>query len=1032
MKKQLVLTITLLSLVYVVSGQTFSDHNIISTGSLRNHVSSFAISDITNDGKLDIISCSGGSIIYTIENMGDMEFERIQKVKISWNKNDLYEVKTGDIDNDGFVDLLYSRYDYSSQLSWMRNLGDNTFGAGGIIYHVPSPGSRTVTFDVHDLNGDGVDDVIVCSINPEHNDLVFRLNQGDGQFYPNYETLIDTGKVVDFVCDDYDMDGDIDIIYSTKIPEQVIIAINNGSADFSEKHIIGSFEISDMMIFDSDIDGDNDIIGITKNDSLCVFENNENIFNSRTYSSLDTLVIKWNLAPIDFDNDGDIDLINRSLAIMENMGNNTFSFLEDYNFPLGIWEYCIDDIDKNGDEEIIFGTTGGAIGCIKDASSENIDNWRIVTGQVMRPKYPAFEKINNDEFPDICLHDYYYKYVFYLNNGKGEFLDTLNLGTLNHYSDESEFFDINHDGYSDIISYSDEEWSGFSDSSHFQIARNNGDNTFSRFYFDDFNHFKYKHTDFIDYNNDGFLNAVTISRWDYPNNDTIWFFKINPDFSIGIYDTIIANLNFEIRNFKFHDIDGNGENDMIINDEQALYINYSINNRFGNTFYPIINSEDNIYDFVVTDINNDSIEDLIFATHYHIGILENFEGTSYNEPYYLETENGTRILLAEDIDFDGIEELFSVSDEYISLFKNISSNSYSIEEYPYINNSYNYTNQAPFIFNDIDLDGDLDLLCTYSQESDVSWFENSYVDADYVHFPENNAVWTEHNSIIESFPTQTWTSLYTTESDTILHGTAYTNIYEYYLNPTNFDTIRQLYASFRQDTIQKKVFILRHYLDENTEKLLLDFSASKGDTIILGAYYWEIDPLNTDSLFIVDSIATVFVFNGEERDVMYLSSLRSTYPMKLTLMEGIGSTDNPFGPPTRLVNKDQQHISELCCPNLLLCLSINEEPVYVLNEESECMQLEVWSSIENNEGSKAIELFPNPATGSLTIELQELIVTNATARIYNNYGEKLEHILINSNQSTFTIDIEGFKSGIYYLIVDIENKKYSNKFIVID
>jgi len=73
---------------------------------------------------------------------------------------------------------------------------------------------------------------------------------------------------------------------------------------------------------------------------------------------------------------------------------------------------------------------------------------------------------------------------------------------------------------------------------------------------------------------------------------------------------------------------------------------------------------------------------------------------------------------------------------------------------------------------------------------------------EYVPFPMLDATWTEQNEIYE--PIQTWTSLYKTETDTLLLNNTYRNIYEYYIHPNSFDTIRELYASIRQDTAKKK------------------------------------------------------------------------------------------------------------------------------------------------------------------------------------------------------------------------------------
>ena len=104
---------------------------------------------------------------------------------------------------------------------------------------------------------------------------------------------------------------------------------------------------------------------------------------------------------------------------------------------------------------------------------------------------------------------------------------------------------------------------------------------------------------------------------------------------------------------------------------------------------------------------------------------------------------------------------------------------------------------------------------------------------DYPAFPLENSTWTEQNAIFEDYPPQTWTSLFVTENDTLINDISYCNVYEYYLNPSTFDTIRKLYSSVRQDTTAKEVFIIRHYLDEEFERVLLSFNHAVGDTVLL-------------------------------------------------------------------------------------------------------------------------------------------------------------------------------------------------------
>ncbi|MBU3927859.1 MAG: VCBS repeat-containing protein, partial [Bacteroidetes bacterium] len=839
MKKSIILSGFLLISLYNALSQSFNDRHIITTGSMPNSANSFNIVDLNGDGNKDILACSTlGRYIYYLQNKGNLEFETIEEFEY-----DLYELKSvssGDLNSDGLVDLVYSRIDYSNQLAWHRNIGNNKFVRGGTLYNVPASGWCTVSFAVTDLNEDYVDDVIIISTNNNHNDLLYRLNRGNGQFKPEV-SLLDTGRVYSCHSTDIDFDEDDDILFSTVDPYRLIIAVNDGTGNFSERITLnsdGNSQIYNIIVFDTDGDNDNDIMGFTANDSISIYVNEGNNQFSHTHMEMSPLFKNYKINVIDIDNDGDKDIINSYMAILENVGNNRFEFKTDADFPFFLNQYSICDLNENGDEDIVFAMISGGIGIIEDASLENLLNWRTLTSQLLSPRYPAFTKINNDPYPDICLLDTYYKYVFYLNNGKSEFKDTVNVELLHRQEEATRFLDINNDSLSDILSYSDYD----NDSSHFRFAKNNGDNTFNKIFINDFDHIKGKGADFIDYDEDNMVNAILFN--DYPSNPdkSIYFLNINPDFTINMHDTISLDAELNFFNFKFFDVDNNGQNDLIVNDEHSLLVNYAINDRFNNVFDTLIYSEKAIMDFVFAHINSDTIIDVLYSTMDNIVVLENYYNSSYEDTYQLQEYYVTGHLLSKDLDFDGRDEMIAVSPDLISVIKNITADGYSLENYDY--ESYTYHNQGeyPLIFNDIDLDGDDDLLATYCGKSDLSWFENAVIDTiGYDLFPEEKAVWTIQNVLNQEKLPYTWTSLFKTESDTLLLSHSYKNIYVYHLDPYTFDTIRQLYASIRQDKLKKKVFIIRQYLSEITERLLLDFKVNVGDTVKLDAYYLEPD-----------------------------------------------------------------------------------------------------------------------------------------------------------------------------------------------
>lgn len=297
----------------------------------------------------------------------------------------------------------------------------------------------------------------------------------------------------------------------------------------------------------------------------------------------------------------------------------------------------------------------------------------------------------------------------------------------------------------------------------------------------------------------------------------------------------------------------------------------------------------------------------------------------------------------------------------------------------------------------------------------------------YIPLPDTNAIWTELNGIYEGFPSQSWTSLFSIETDTMLLGKNYNNIYERYLSPSTFDTISELYASIRQDTNAERVYIIRHYLSENIERLLIDFNVSVGDTVILDAYFWDIDPLNTDSTFIVDSISEITLNNNQTHRIQYLSNHKALFPVSQIIIEGVGSIFNPFGPTTKLLNKNHRQ-RELCCPMFLLCLTVDGENVYVNMDESTCQKLEILTSIRSTPPKAIVSLYPNPTDGFCRIEINSDCTLEKLFEIYDLLGRKvLQHKFY---QNEITIDLGKLKPGTYVTKIWCDYTPITKKLII--
>jgi hypothetical protein len=269
-----------------------------------NYFGTIHTADIDNDGDKDVISASNDyNIVAWFENDGIGNFtEHI----IGTNLNMLYAVYTTDIDNDGDNDVLLN---FSHYIAWFENDGIGNFGTEQIIlgyfvgYSLPT-----------DIDNDGDNDIVTLPFTDSPN-LAWLKNNGYGNF--NEEQIIDTVQAYNFLSTDLDNDGDNDVV-SLFYPEQKPMWYeNNGNGDFGEIQIIDTnidSEAPNLSFVDLDNDGDNDIMAILLQDNglyydMVWYENDGTANFSEKKIIGECYWISSIICTADLDNDGDNDII---------------------------------------------------------------------------------------------------------------------------------------------------------------------------------------------------------------------------------------------------------------------------------------------------------------------------------------------------------------------------------------------------------------------------------------------------------------------------------------------------------------------------------------------------------------------------------------------------------------------------------------------------------------------------------------------------------------------------------------------------
>ncbi len=261
-----------------------------------------------------------GSVVI-LENDGEFNFQKRLVVEKIARVSD---VRAGDLDNDGDMDLAVAQFGYDDgETRWIENLGDWNFESH-ILQYLSGP----VNVEITDIDQDNDLDII-CLVSQEWEEIYCFINDGRGQFQPRLlfgSSNQDFGSSGIAMCD-LDQDGDEDILYTNGdafdyIPPQgrpwhgVQWLENKGELTF-EYHRICSFTgATNVRAADLDNDDDLDLVAVSafniwdspESKSIIWLENDgSQQFTLREISKDPTHLLTCE--PGDFNNDGLLDVV---------------------------------------------------------------------------------------------------------------------------------------------------------------------------------------------------------------------------------------------------------------------------------------------------------------------------------------------------------------------------------------------------------------------------------------------------------------------------------------------------------------------------------------------------------------------------------------------------------------------------------------------------------------------------------------------------------------------------------------------------
>jgi hypothetical protein len=217
---------------------TFAAKVGYTTGDLPTAV---ALGDLDGDGDLDVVTAGNQNLSVLLDN-GDGTFSTPTTTSFAATPSG---VVTGDVNEDGKLDLAVTL----SGTSILLGNGDGTFAAPYTVYTGKGP-----TFAY--VNGDTHLDLVTSDDTSSSHRVSVQLGDGAGAF-----TLTDTigvlgGNPHEVAVADLDLDGDADVVVSSKFDHSVSVALGSGDGKFgSSVRYGGSSDLpSDVAV--GDLNGD--------------------------------------------------------------------------------------------------------------------------------------------------------------------------------------------------------------------------------------------------------------------------------------------------------------------------------------------------------------------------------------------------------------------------------------------------------------------------------------------------------------------------------------------------------------------------------------------------------------------------------------------------------------------------------------------------------------------------------------------------------------------------------------------------------
>lgn len=642
-------------------------------------------------------------------------------------------VRVADIDNDGDPDIV-SAAGADNRIAWYENT--DGFGLFGFPQTITSQAPKVYGIYLADLNADGNVDILAAT--QDDNTVAWYPNNGGGTFGSRRVISTDAFVALSVYAADLDGDGDLDVLSASRDDDKIAWYENlDGVGTYGPQQIISTTASRAYAVYAADLDGDGDADVLSASDlddKIAWYENTNGAGDFSSERIIATSVdAARDVVSADLDGDGDQDVIaasagdNKVVWFENTDGGGTFGD-EQVITNVAFFAQAVRaaDLDGDGDMDVVSASTNDA----KVAWYPNLDGagtfgtQQVITTLAVGAISVDIANLDDDFDLDVVSASTLDNKIAWYESftGKGRVRFSL-LHTVSGFNETLgahavSTADLDGDGDQDVLSAS------FNDYKIAWYPNNGGELGDQRVIT---NSAALARDVFAaDIDGDGDMDVLSASGYD---NAIKWYENFDGKGNFDVLQVITNNADNAYAVYAA-DLDGDGDLDVLSasfdDDTIAWYENLDGQGTFGNL--TLINrATKGAIDVVAADMDGDGDQDVIAASSFDhtISWFENLDGkANFSEQLIITTEaNLATSVHVEDVDMDGDLDVLSASsgDNKIAWYQNIDGQgTFDLQKI--------ITLQAYRAFSvytaDLDNDGDPDVLSASREDDKIAWYEN--------------------------------------------------------------------------------------------------------------------------------------------------------------------------------------------------------------------------------------------------------------------------------------------------------------------